>query len=60
MKDKPNKKYKLAVVLFFTLPFGISAAAEFLPTWVSAPAILLMAMFWLSSFIMIGKEASND
>lgn len=45
-----------SLILFLTLPFAMGAAYEFLPSWVSVPAIVLMAIVWLGAAAIIGKK----
>jgi hypothetical protein len=56
MDAKEKKKELISIVYFFTLPFGIGAAAEFLPSWVSIPAIVIMAMLWCGNLVMMGDK----
>lgn len=43
-------------IMILANPFLIGAAINFLPAWVSVPAVLLLALFWLGSWVLIAKE----
>jgi hypothetical protein len=49
-----NEKTK-AAWLFLLLPFAISAAAEFLPKWISVPACVVMGLVWVGAFFTAGE-----
>lgn len=48
-------KNKTYLIWFLALPFAMGAAAEFLPLWLSVPAIVLMSVVWLGSAVLVGK-----
>ena len=34
-------------LMFFSMPFVVSASLEFLPAWLSWPTALIAGMFWV-------------
>lgn len=47
-------------LLFFTLPFVVSASMEFLPQWLALPIAVISSMFWLGVLIQIGEYKKED
>ena len=53
-----TKKNQIVAYIMIT-PFVVSASAEFLPRWISAPIAGLGAILWLGALFMLSDE-KND
>jgi hypothetical protein len=53
-----TEKNQIVAYIMIT-PFVVSAAAEFLPRWISAPIAVLGAMLWLGALFML-LDKKND
>ena len=47
------KKSTQLGLMFFSLPFVMSASIEFLPQWLSWPIGVIAAMFWVGTIVEI-------
>jgi len=57
MKTKQDKLIALGIVIVG--PFVVTASLEFLPWWLSAPIVLLTAIFWLGTMKQIGDYCES-
>ena len=47
-----TKKNQIVAYIMIT-PFVVSASAEFLPRWISAPIAVLGTIIWLGALVML-------
>ena len=48
-------------LMFFSMPFVVSASTEFLPKWLSMPISLIATLLWIGTFVQITKyDAETD
>jgi ABC-type microcin C transport system permease subunit YejE len=57
MNTTQDKLIALGIVIVG--PFVVTASIEFLPWWLSAPIVLLTAIFWLGTMKQIGEYSSG-
>jgi len=53
-----TKKNQIVAYIMIT-PFVVSASAEFLPRWISAPIAVLGTMIWLGALLMLSDETHD-
>lgn len=59
------KKSTELLLIFFSMPFVVSASIEFLPQWLSWPIGVIATMFWVGTIVEIQnydktKEKENE
>ena len=47
------------VIVFFALPFAISAAFYFSP-WLGWPALLVLGSYWIGNLILIKEQTNKE
>lgn len=58
--DGKHMKEKNQIVAYIMItPFVVSASAEFLPRWISAPIGMLGVMIWMGALFML-LDKKND
>jgi hypothetical protein len=57
------KKSSEMLLIFVAIPFIVSAAGEFLPSWLSVPIMVIGAFVWVGNLVEINnytKEKANE